>query len=207
MKKILPLLSLIVLIACAERKKSKSITDQQIQDAVMIEGNRISNAAQKALGGQLKKAMGEGGPRYAVRFCQTAAYPILDTLTTGLDVKIKRESLRLRNPKDAPDDTERKILEQYQKSLDGQAALQPVVAFPNENQILFAKPIVLNNPLCLNCHGSVGTEVSSETHALIKDLYPDDNAANHKIGDLRGIWSITFDRDKLITYLEQQKQE
>lgn len=204
MKKILPLSLLIVLIACVEQKKSESFTDQQLKDAVLAEGNRIAAIAQKTLGGQLKKAMGEGGPQYAVQFCNTAAFPILDTLTAGLDVKIKRASLRLRNPEDAPDDNERKILEQYQQSLDRQSELQPHVEFPNKRQILFAKPILLNNPLCLNCHGAVGTEVNDATHALIKSLYPEDNAVNHKIGDLRGIWSITFDRDKLIKFLEQR---
>ena len=203
MKKLIPILTLIALIACSEGKKSQNITDKQIEDAVMTEGNKISLAAQKALGGQLKKAMGEGGPEHAVQFCNTAAYPILDTLTTGLDVKIRRASLRLRNPKDAPDETEKKILEQYQNALDSETELQPVVEFPNKNQILYAKPILLNNPLCLNCHGAVGTEVSDETYNLIKSLYPEDNAANHKLGDLRGIWSITFDKENLVEYLNQ----
>ena len=203
MQKLIPILTILTVIACSQGKNSEKVTDQQIKDTAMTEGNRIASAAQKALGGQLKKAIGEGGPRHAVQFCNTAAYPILDTLTTGLDVKIKRASLRLRNPKNAANDVEKKILDQYQGLLSGETELQPVVEFPDKNQILYAKPILLNNPLCLNCHGTVGTETSNETYALIKNLYPNDNAANHKLGELRGIWSITFDKEDLVRYINQ----
>ena len=92
-----------------------------------------------------------------MRFCNVASYPILDTLTTGLDAEFKRASLRLRNPQDAPTDTERKILEQYQSQLNSSEELLPVVEVLDEQQILNVKPIVMNNPLCLNCHGTVGT--------------------------------------------------
>ena len=72
----------------------------------------------------------------------------------------------------------------------------------DEQQILYAKPIVMNNPLCLNCHGTVGTQVSVEANALLNSLYPEDNATKHQLGDLRGIWSITFAREDIVTYLK-----
>ena len=110
--------------------------------------------------------------------------------------------MRLRNPQDAPTDTERKILEQYQSQLSSSQELQPMVEVLDEQQILYAKPIVMNNPLCLNCHGTVGTQVSVEANALLNSLYPEDNATKHQLGDLQGIWSITFAREDIVTYLK-----
>ena len=207
MNKLLLVVALATLLSCTDSSKKETTNatqTEEIEEVVLAEGNRISALAQQALGGQLKQAISERGVLEAVKFCNVAAYPILDTLTTGLDAEIKRASLRPRNPQDAPTDTEGKILEQYQSQLSSSQELQPVVEVLDEQHILYAKPIVMNNPLCLNCHGTVGTQVSDETNALLKSLYPEDNATGHQLGDLRGIWSITFSREDLVAYLNQQ---
>jgi hypothetical protein len=207
MNKLFLIVALAALLSCTEGKKQETADTaqtKQIEEAALAEGNRISALAQQALGGQLKQAISKGGVPEAVKFCNVAAYPILDTLTTGLDAEIKRASLRIRNPKDAPTDSEREILEQYQTQLDNNQELQPVVEIFDNDQVLYARPIVMNNALCLNCHGTVGTQVSDETNALLKSLYPEDNAIGHQLGDLRGIWSITFSQEDLVAYLNQQ---
>jgi len=201
------MVALAALLSCTDGKKQETADTAQtkpIEEAALAEGNRISALAQQALGGQLKQAISKGGVPEAVKFCNVAAYPILDTLTTGLDAEIKRASLRIRNPKDAPTNSEREILEQYQTQLDNDQELQPVVEVFDNDQVLYARPIVMNNALCLNCHGTVGTQVSDETNALLKSLYPEDNATGHQLGDLRGIWSITFSQEDLVAYLNQQ---
>jgi hypothetical protein len=38
-------------------------------------------------------------------------------------------------------------------------------------------------------------------------LYPEDHATGHEMGDLRGMWSLTFDKQSLIQYLETLKKE
>ena len=190
------ILHLLIIVSIGCTNQHKPTTDEVTKQA-MIEGDKISLAAQAALGSQLKNAIMEGGPVHAVQFCNTAAYPILDTLKTDMDITIRRASLKVRNPKDEPTAIERKILEKYAGQLKNGDQMDPVVEVLNDKQVLYAKPIMLNNPMCLNCHGQVGTQVSDETYGLIKNLYPQDNAVNHKMGDLRGIWSITFDREEL----------
>ena len=203
MNRLVLLAALITLLSCADSKKKESFTAAQLEEIALAEGNRISALAQNALSEQLKQAISEGDVLEAVKFCNVVAYPILDTLATGLDAEIKRASLRLRNPRDAPTDTERKILEQYQSQLNSSEELLPVVEVLDEQQILYAKPIVMNNPLCLNCHGAVGTQVSDETHTLLNSLYPEDDATGHQLGNLRGIWSITFSQEDIVAYLNQ----
>ncbi|MEO1053991.1 MAG: DUF3365 domain-containing protein [Bacteroidota bacterium] len=204
MKFLLPLI-VIITISCSERSKTEEISEEELTQIALEEGDRISTMAQKALGSQLKKAISEGGPVHAVRFCNTVAYPILDSLTTSMEVTIKRASLRTRNPKDAPNKVERKILAIYNNQIANQQTPKPVVEMLDGGRILYAKPIMLNNPLCLNCHGEVGTQISTDTHQLIEELYPEDNAIGHKLGDMRGIWSITFREGDLVENLSEIK--
>jgi hypothetical protein len=171
-------------------------------------GNQISIQAQQTLGKQLTLAMAEGGPVHAVSFCNTAAYPILDTLQTIVPTSIKRASLNVRNPGDAPTEMEQRVLETF--TLEIEASIENpgprIIALP-DNRLIYLKPIILNNPICLNCHGKAGTEISDETYALIRQLYPNDNAINHRMGDLRGAWSITFNKADIIEYLKENSQE
>ena len=42
--------------------------------------------------------------------------------------------------------------------------------------------------LCLACHGE---NIDSITRTRLEKLYPDDQAAGYKVGDIRGAFSIT----------------
>lgn len=205
MKHFLILILMGLLIGCNPSTKESGNTEQ-IEQAALQAGNEISAAAQQGLGGQLKKAMGEGGPVHAVGFCNTAAIPILDSLTTDIPAKIRRASIRTRNPEDAPSETEKEIIEMYESALASGSQTTAVVRTLGESQVLYARPILLDNPLCLNCHGEAGTQVAEETLALLRELYPDDKALNHKMGDLRGIWSIVFNQDDLTGYLKRNSE-
>jgi hypothetical protein len=56
--------------------------------------------------------------------------------------------------------------------------------------------------MCLNCHGQPGTDISAETQKALAELYPNDLAIGHKIGDLRGMWSIRIVISTRGRYLE-----
>jgi len=200
--KISAILLLLTGLMFACHSTSSETDDEEIQALAIEQGNMIARSAQ-ALGGQLKKAMTDGGPIYALDFCNSVAHPILDTLSTVLPVDIKRASLRLRNPADAPNDVEREILEDFSERLAAGNKLLPEIKSIGDDQILYAKPILLDNPICLNCHGKIGSQVADETYEKILELYPDDQATGHELNDLRGIWSITFQREDLVSYLRE----
>jgi len=163
----------------------------------LAKGNEISLLAKKALGSKLKKALQEGGTAHAVEFCNVAAYPILDSVRTEIPVEIRRAALRYRNPKDSPTEREKEIIEEYQKRVTLNKSLDPVVIDLNDEQVLYARPILLDNALCLNCHGEVGSQINEETNNLLNSLYPEDKAKGHQMGDLRGIWSLVFRKEDL----------
>jgi hypothetical protein len=69
------------------------------------------------------------------------------------------------------------------------------VTHPDQGTTLLA-PIVISNPLCLQCHGAPDAEIAPATLAAIRKLYPDDKATGYRSGDLRGLWSVTFPAGK-----------
>ncbi len=179
-------------------REIKKISESEILNLAKERGDKIATQAQMALGSKLKEALQEGGPVHALEFCNVNAYPLLDDLRETYNVSIKRASLRTRNPDDKPNDIEAQILDAYQYNIENELELNDNLQKLGDSAILFTRPISLNNGICLNCHGEVGTEINQLTLEKIEELYPEDNAKGHKLGDLRGMWSIVFDRKELV---------
>lgn len=144
------------------------------------------------LSGQLKSAMQEGGVPNAAQYCNTVAYPLVDSLSEVYSARIRRASDKVRNPKDKPTELEQEILDTYHAQMAEGTPPKPVVRQLASGEIAFYAPIRMQE-LCLKCHGKLGETLKEEDYAVIKELYPEDEAIGYEAGDLRGIWSITFE--------------
>ncbi|MCC5930566.1 MAG: DUF3365 domain-containing protein [Cyclobacteriaceae bacterium] len=183
-----------------ERKirELKKISEAQLLEKAMEIGSNIASQSQKALGSHLQKAIQEGGIGYAIDFCNVRAIPITDSLESHYQARIKRASLNYRNPVDAPDDLEKTILEAYQYNQQNDLALEDNVQKHGDDVILFTRAIQVENPLCLNCHGTPGREMLTATQELIDAKYPNDQAIGHEMGSLRGMWSIRLSKKEIV---------
>lgn len=184
-------------------KQKQKLDNEALRSYVQEKGAMIASSSQKALGSQLKKAMLEGGVSNAIKYCNVNAYSLIDSLEESYGVTIKRATHKIRNPEDAPDKHEKDILRTYLDQMDTDETLDPMVKSISDKKMLYAKPIMLNKPLCLNCHGQVGQELSKKDFALLQEKYPNDSAYNHKLGDLRGIWSIKFTQKQIVKNIQQ----
>lgn len=185
---------MLILISCEQAKKEKKLSKDEIRQEAMEEGNRIALETQQALASQLKFIIERDGIPQALKYCNVHAYPIVDSLEKKHDVGIKRASLHVRNPKDKPDEEEADILAEYESAIANGQTPSPVVIL-DDKQVRYARPIILSNQLCLNCHGIIGKDIKENHYEVIRALYPEDNATGFKLGDLRGIWSIKFNRE------------
>jgi hypothetical protein len=174
----------IFLISGCDNYKNR-VPESRLIEQATLEGNRISAAT-----------IQQRGIPAALDYCSLHAYPLVDSIEQKYGVKIKRASMATRNQQDAPDPQEIKIIELYLKDIQ-QGKIPEVSVKVKPDEIHFAKPILLNDVVCLNCHGRVGTDITEENYRVIKALYPEDKATGHKLGDLRGIWSIKFNRKDL----------
>jgi hypothetical protein len=182
------------LFTCHRSNREGTLTEVQLKNLAIKNGDLISETTQKVLGSKLKEVLQQEGIPQALRYCNVHAYPIIDSLQTIFKADIRRASLHTRNPDNAPGKNEEEIIKEYVKNMHTGETPGTKVVFDKEH-IIYYKPIILNSPLCLNCHGEVGKDITEENHQIIKSLYSNDQATGHKIGDLRGIWSISFSKD------------
>lgn len=202
-------IAITALIACgdektAEQQKVVTVEEQPKQiaegveeltidesQAYTLKGQEIAQQTFKALSGNLKKAMGEGGVVNAVKFCNVQESIIVDSLSKHYDVSIKRTSHKLRNEKNKPNASEQEMIDYYLNASKTTEDLFPEVKRNTDNTVSFYAPIHLQ-PLCVTCHGTVGKQVAEADYKSILALYPNDKAVDFNIDDFRGIWSITF---------------
>lgn len=153
--------------------------------------------AVKAFGGNLKSeletAMKSGGPLAAIAVCNTKAPVITEEHAQKLGWKMGRTSLKVRNSKNAPDQWESQILQQFeQRKANGEdpTKLEHVETIKNADgsQTIRYMKAAPTAETCLGCHGEL---LKPDVATKIKELYPDDKATGFKVGDLRGAFSIS----------------
>lgn len=180
----------------------KRLTEVEILDEAMIWGDSISSEAQEQLISSLQSAVAEKGVSGAIEFCKVQALPILSDVGQKYGVEIRRVSNRYRNPTDQPTEEEKSILEAYEYNTENGNKSDPnIQKFENGEVYLYTKAIVIPSEFCLSCHGKPGKEISDETLQKLSELYPEDKATGHNLGDLRGMWSVRIPKKEVVKRL------
>lgn len=179
-------------------REIKKITEAELVSKVHEIGNTIALNTKKTLGKNLQNAMQNGGVENAIDFCNLNAMPLVDSLSQYFGAEIRRVSIKVRNPLDFPNDLEQELLDAYAYQWKDSLALQANVQALENDTYLFTKPILIDNALCLSCHGSIENGMLKETDDFIKSKYPEDKAIGYQLGDLRGMWSIVIPKKKVV---------
>ena len=150
-------------------------------------------AAAKRLGGtlltELTTALDAGPPANAVHLCGDIAQRVSDEVSAEQGFAVGRTALRVRNPANAPDEWERAVLVEWTNAPDESSPRAEVVDTPDGPALRWMAPIRLVG-MCTKCHGN-DTEIATATRAAIQDRYPDDQATDFAVGDLRGAFTVT----------------
>jgi hypothetical protein len=187
---------LIMIPSCENARKQSGLSDKELEDRAIAKGDMISQVTQMTLASKLKEVVQEKGIGEALKFCNVNAYPIVDSLEEAHNIKVKRASSRTRNPGNSPNKIEGDIINEYSREIA--AGITPEVkTILDDDMVHYFKPIIISAELCLKCHGQAGSDLLDENFRIISELYPNDNATGHKLGDLRGIWSISFEKTAL----------
>lgn len=160
-------------------------------DKRAAESRQIVSRFAADLKGYLKSALKEGGPRRAVSVCNEIAPQIAAGFEDQTGWQIGRTSLKYRNPDNAPDSWEKKVLQNFQEQNQtgqnpGQMEFYTVVEKEGREYFRYMKAIPVQG-VCLNCHGQYLTPVVKKT---IDNLYPQDRARGYSVGDIRGAFTI-----------------
>ena len=175
---------------------SISCADNQSQDLKEFEQN--ASVKIQALAINLKKELGAsmqaGGPVAAIKTCKIKAPEITNLLNSTDNIRIKRTSLRVRNPSNAADDWEKSILALFEQKLATGSPINDLVyseeITTGEQTTLRMMRAIPMQPVCLNCHGDKQTMNKDFISALDQD-YPNDLATGFSIGEIRGAFSVS----------------
>jgi hypothetical protein len=148
----------------------------------------ITKVAQNTLALNLAKAIETGGPADAVAFCNLHALPITDSLSRLYGCSIERLSNKNRNERSAFYD--QRDGETFQMFLTSQAK-DTIIA--DDQNVFYYKPIRMAMPICLSCHGTPNV-IPQDVQQILKEKYPNDLAVGYALGDMRGLWKVTFDK-------------
>src|SRR5690554_4338957 len=180
----------------------KKVKEADIFNEALKWGEEISSKAQEQLMGTLQQTIEAKGVAGAVEYCNVNALPIIAEVGDQYGVVIRRTSHDYRNPVDQPNEDEKLLLQAYEYNQENNIKNEANIQQLEDGKILmFTKAITIPGRLCLNCHGDPGKEIGEETLSKINQLYPEDKAKEHAIGDLRGMWSIAIPRKEVVNRL------
>jgi hypothetical protein len=216
MKNLLLLLITILIFSCGPQERVsqeafnevqlnnevKRITEVAILEEAMVWGESITQEAQAQLTAQLQEAIAANGPAGALDFCKVNALPLLKSLESKHAVTLRRVSSQPRNPADAPNAQEIPLLDAYAYNAENNILADPSIQKIEGGEVLlYTKPILMANALCLSCHGDPKKDIAPETAAKLKQLYPQDPATGYAQGDLRGMWALRLPKKEVVKRL------
>jgi hypothetical protein len=180
------------------------LSPARAETTVIAPQDKAVNEAKAAIGdlaGQLKTAlstaMKDQGPGAAIEVCKAIAPQSASAVGEQRHLTIKRTALKVRNPTNAPDDFEARVLASFvaqaQAGGDVQALVHSqVFEADGVKQLRFMKAIPMAEQPCAACHGAnVKPDVTSKT----LELYPQDQAVGFLPGQVRGAFSVTVKLD------------
>lgn len=160
------------MVSCVAEESSERIgrtPDNAVQESVskipINKETQIAHAESaiktfaSTLQAELKKAIHEGGPLYAINVCNTRAMSITKKVSAEEDLKLGRVSLKNRNPNNVPNDLQRKARGDFEtrKSKGEEIATllhAEVIGQDNDKQFRYMKAIPTGK-ICVLCHGTI----------------------------------------------------
>lgn len=166
-------------------------TEQTMMPDGMQRFVAVANEAQRQLGTQLVKKLGEsiaeGGPAAGIDVCSKEAPQIAKAVGEANKVRIGRTSHKLRNPNNNGPEWMSKVVEE--KSESRRYFMGP------DGTLGVATPIPLAE-MCSQCHGPA-ENISQEVKDALAKTYPQDLATGFEVGEVRGWFWVEVPKESL----------
>lgn len=155
-------------------------------------GLQYALSTKAVLGKNLMGKIQKNGTLAALEFCNIKAYPLTDSMSVVHKAAIKRVSDKPRNQKNIASNIEKGYINIFKENVKTNTKSDPILVV-SDQKVKFYYPIITNR-MCLQCHGNTSSDIEVSTLDKIKNLYPEDLATGYQENQVRGIWSITFDK-------------
>lgn len=171
-------------------KRSQTGSNQEM--TIEERGMQMAQTTKAELGKNLMGQIQKNGVIAALDFCNIQAMPITDSMSVVHKAQIRRVTDKPRNPKNKASAVEMEHLQTFKNQVAAGKEVKPIITSMGDKN-KFYYPIVTNS-MCLKCHGTPEKEIESLTLTNILKHYPSDKATGYGENEVRGIWSIEFDK-------------
>ncbi len=142
----------------------------------------------------LSEALETGSPVAAIGLCRVRAPAIAASVGARSGRRVGRTSLRYRNPANAPDPWERRVLASFEARKKageppGRLEHHEVVERDGRRVFRYMKAIPTRK-MCLACHGE---SLDPLLAARLDQVYPGDRARGFRVGDIRGAFTVEWE--------------
>lgn len=158
-------------------------------------GEKVIDRLASTLLGEVTAAVAAGGPEEAIDVCHVKALPLTGEAAAGEPrvVAVKRTSLKLRNPANAPDAAETLALARVAAAAATGALPKVLVQRLDRSEgpeWRVYRPVGVAPP-CLACHGPTDT-LAPGVRTKLAALYPADQATGYAAGQWRGLLRVSL---------------
>lgn len=168
------------------KPNDRTLTSEQ-QQQLLIDARLKTQSFAKQLKNTLKKSITQNGFEAAIDACQLQA-PLIAQQQSLTDWKVKRTSLKVRNPNNQADSWEHNTLLEFEERILSGETIKTIETLELvEGQLRYMKAIPTQQ-LCTACHG---TAITPDLRATLTQRYPLDQATGFELGQLRGAFSLT----------------
>lgn len=157
-------------------------------------GLKYALSTKAVLGKNLMGTIQKKGTLEALAFCNVQAYPLTDSMSVVHNAIIKRVSDKPRNPNNQANAEELDYIKTFKQVIAKGEEAKPIVK-ELDKKVKVYYPITTNT-MCMQCHGKPNESIERSTFTKIKSLYPNDKAFGYDVNEVRGIWNVTFDKQK-----------
>lgn len=185
--------SAVVSAAGCARERSAIADQSPVADsATVARAQAAANTLGPDLAGMLQGAIREGGPVSAVAVCADSAQA--RTARHAVDgIAIRRVGTRVRNPANAPDTLEARVLAYLAEQKAAGTMPSEVIEVARTGldgawELRYVRPIALQE-FCTTCHGAE-ENIPPAVRTIIAERYPNDAAVGYAAGDLRGAITV-----------------
>ena len=116
------------------------------------------------------------------------AITLTDSIARVHDAKIRRVTDRPRNPANQANETELAYINMLKIKEEKQEVLPPSILIV-DGKMTGYYPIQTAR-MCIQCHGTLGTDILPETAERLHLLYPQDKATGYGENQLRGLFVV-----------------
>ncbi|MHB0755959.1 c-type heme family protein [Polaribacter sp. M15] len=155
-------------------------------------GLKYALTTKAVLGKNLMGKIQKEGTLAALKFCNIKAYPLTDSMAVVHNATIKRVSDKPRNPKNLASSEENMYINIFKEDVKSAKDSEPIVV-ASTNYVNVYYPIKTNS-MCIQCHGDKSADIQPNVLTQIDKLYPKDMATGYSENQVRGIWSISFNK-------------